>query len=166
MRRHRIATLAILVLGAAASAHAGLAKGGDTTTILKATLSGRYLHTTSTGAGTATIMITPSQVCWKFSFHGIAKPGVSGIHVAPPAPHGEHTPSVLPFTATTSETRQCETADKVGRRERPEVDRENRCQPRALLRHRRRRQGVPGRRHRRRPQCWLTSAAGRAAAAG
>ena len=114
MARHRIAALVILVLAAAASAHAGLARGGDTTTVLKATLTGRYLHTTSTGAGTATITITPSQVCWKFSFHGIAKPGVSGIHVAPPAPQGRHTPSVLPFTATTSQTHQCELPTKWG----------------------------------------------------
>ena len=116
MRRHRIATLVIpiLVLGAASSAQTGLAKAGDTTTILKATLTGRYLHTTSSGAGTATITFTPSQVCWKFNFHGITKPGVSGIHIAPPAPHGEHTPSVLPFTATTSEKRQCELPTKWG----------------------------------------------------
>jgi hypothetical protein len=114
MRTQALAIFAILVLAAAAFAHAAVAKGGDTTTVLKATLTGKYLHTTSTGAGTATITITPSQVCWKFSFHGITKPGVSGIHIAPPAPHGEHTPSVLPFTATTSETRQCELPTKWG----------------------------------------------------
>ena len=114
MRTQALAIFTILVLGAAAFANATAAKGGDTTTVLKATLTGKYLHTTSTGAGTATITITPSQVCWKFSFHGIAKPGVSGIHIAPPAPHGEHTRSVLPFTATTSETRQCELPTKWG----------------------------------------------------
>jgi hypothetical protein len=114
MKRLRIAALALLVLVAAASAHAAVATGGDATTVLKATLTGSYLHTTSAGAGTATITISPSHVCWKFSFHGISKPGVSGIHVAPPAPHGEHTPSVLPFTATTSEARGCELPTKWG----------------------------------------------------
>jgi CHRD domain len=103
---------AILVLAATALASSASATSG--TTVLKATLTGHYLHTTSTGSGTATITITPTQVCWKFSFHGIAKPGVSGIHVAPPAPHGRHTPSVLPFTATTSQTHQCELPTKWG----------------------------------------------------
>ena len=114
MRTPSLALFAILVLGTTALAHGAVAKGGDTTTVLDATLTGKYLHTTSTGAGTATITITPAQVCWKFSFHGITKPGVSGIHIAPPAPHGEHTHSVLPFTATTSELRQCELPTRWG----------------------------------------------------
>jgi hypothetical protein len=114
MRTRTLAIFTSLALGAAAAGSAAAANGGGTTTVLKATMTGKYLHTTSTGAGTATITITPSQVCWKFSFHGIRKPGVSGIHIAPPAPHGEHTRSVLPFTATTSATRQCELPTKWG----------------------------------------------------
>jgi hypothetical protein len=112
MRTQALAVFTILLLGVATFANAADANGGNTTTILKAKLTGTYLHTTSTGAGTATITITPSRVCWKFSFHGITKPGVSGIHIAPPAPHGEHTRSVLPFTATTNETHQCELSTK------------------------------------------------------
>ena len=114
MRRHRIATLAIPVLGAAAFAHAAVATGGDTTTVLKATLTGGYLHTTSTGAGTATITITPAQVCWKFAYHGLDTPNVSGIHIAPPPAAGKHKTSVFPFTATTSEVRGCELPTKWG----------------------------------------------------
>ena len=82
--------------------------------MLKATLTGRYLHTTSPGAGTATITITPSQVCWKFSYHGLDTPNVSGIHIAPPPAAGVHKTSVLPFTATTSQARQCEARTKWG----------------------------------------------------
>ena len=88
------------------------AAGGSTA--LMATLTGGYLHTSSSAAGTASITISPNRVCWKFSFHGVRKPGVSGIHVAPPAPHGEHTRSVFPFTAGTTETRQCESPTKWG----------------------------------------------------
>jgi hypothetical protein len=86
--------------------------GGTTT--LKAMLTGGYLHTTSHGGGSATITISPTKVCWTFSFHGIGKPGVSGIHVAPPAPHGAHTRSVFPFTGTTSQAHQCETPTRWG----------------------------------------------------
>jgi hypothetical protein len=94
------------------AASAALAGGGTTT--LKATLTGSYLHTTSGGSGTATITISPTKVCWKFSYRGIHKPGVSGIHAAPPAPHGKHTHSVFPFTGSTSQALQCETPTKWG----------------------------------------------------
>jgi CHRD domain len=114
MRRHRTATLAILVLGAAAFAHAATAKDHDTPIILKATLTGGYLHTSSTGVGTATITITPTQVCWKFAYHGLDTLNISGIHVAPPPAAGKHKTSVFPFTATTSEARQCEAPTKWG----------------------------------------------------
>jgi hypothetical protein len=114
MRTQGLAIFAIVVLGAAAFAHAAVAKGGDTTIVLKATLTGRYLHTTSTGAGTATIMITPAHVCWKFAYHGLDTPGVSGIHIAPPPAAGVHKTSVFPFTGTTSEARGCELPTKWG----------------------------------------------------
>jgi CHRD domain len=114
MRTHLTATIAVVALGAAAFAHAGLATNSDTTTVLKATLTGSYLHTTSTGAGTATITFTPSQVCWKFAYHGLDTPNVSGIHIAPPPAAGQHKHSVLPFTATTSEARGCELPTKWG----------------------------------------------------
>ena len=86
--------------------------GGTTT--LKATLTSGYLHTTSRGGGSATITISPTRVCWKFSFHGITKPGVSGVHVAPPSPHGAHTRSVFPFTGSTSQALQCEAPTRWG----------------------------------------------------
>jgi CHRD domain len=98
---------AALVLAAGASATGG-------TTVLTATLTGPYLHTTSTGSGTATITFTPSKVCWKFSFHGLDTPNVSGIHIAPPPAAGQHKHSVLPFTATTSQAHQCEAPTKWG----------------------------------------------------
>jgi hypothetical protein len=114
MRTQSLAIFAVLVLGGAAFAHAAVAKGGDTTTVLKATLSGRYLHTTSTGAGTATITITPAQVCWTFAYHGLDTPNISGIHIAPPPAPGVHKTSVFPFTATTSKARECELPTKWG----------------------------------------------------
>src|SRR6516162_5804751 len=114
MRTQSLALFAILVLGTAAFAHGAVAKGGDTTTVLKATLTGTYLHTTSTGAGTATITITPAQVCWKFAYHGLDTPNISGVHIAPPPAAGVHTRSVLPFTAATSEARGCELPTKWG----------------------------------------------------
>jgi hypothetical protein len=114
MRTQALATTAILLLGAAASTSAAVAKRGDTTTVLKAALTGKYLHTTSTGAGTATITITPAQVCWKFAYHGLDTPNISGIHIAPPPAAGVHKTSVFPFTATTSEARGCELPTKWG----------------------------------------------------
>jgi hypothetical protein len=114
MRAQTLATTAVLLLGAAALAHGAVAKGSDTTTVLKATLTSKYLHTTSTGAGTATITITPAQVCWKFAYHGLDTPNISGVHIAPPPAAGVHTRSVLPFTATTTEARGCELPTKWG----------------------------------------------------
>lgn len=81
MRTQGLAILAILVLGAAASAHAAVASGGDTAIVLKATLTGPYLHTTSTGAGTATITMMPAQVCGKFAYHGLLSPARRAKHV-------------------------------------------------------------------------------------
>jgi hypothetical protein len=100
--------LAAALLGDSASATDG------TTTTLKATLTGPYLHTTATGSGTATITFTPSRVCWKFIFHGLDTPNVSGVHIAPPPAAGKHKTSVLPFTATTTEAHECEAPTKWG----------------------------------------------------
>jgi hypothetical protein len=82
--------------------------------VLKATLSGRYLHTTSTGSGTATVTVTSTKVCWKFTYKGIDKPGDSGIHVVPPPPPGKHKTSVFPFTAGTSTGPGCVTKTHWG----------------------------------------------------
>jgi hypothetical protein len=111
----RLATLlvALLATGTTASlAQGGLASSG--TTVLRATLTGRYLHTTSPGSGTATITITASKVCWKFSYRGLDTPNDSGIHVAPPPRAGVHKTSVFPFTATTSQAHQCVSPTKWG----------------------------------------------------
>jgi hypothetical protein len=101
------------VLASAIGAHAGLAAG--TPTVLQATLTGTYLHTTSPGSGTARITITPSKVCWKFSYRGLDTPNVSGIHIAPPPAAGKHKTSVFPFTASTSQAEQCESPTRWGR---------------------------------------------------
>jgi CHRD domain len=101
---------ATLVLAAAAAGAS--ATGG--TTVLKAILTGPYLHTTSTGSGTATITITPTRVCWKFSYQGLDTPNISGVHIAPPPAAGKHKTSVFPFTATTTQTHQCEAPTRWG----------------------------------------------------
>jgi len=97
----------------------GFAQVGDAapgSTVLKATLAGKYLHTTSTGTGTATITVTPDKVCWKFSYSGIDTPNISGIHIAPPPAAGVHKTSVFPFTAATTQAHQCEAPTKWGAR--------------------------------------------------
>jgi len=99
---------------AASSAHSTHRRAQSATTVLKATLTGKYLHTTATGAGTATITIAPSKICWKFSYSGLHKPNDSGIHIAPPPAAGTHKKSVFPFTATTSQTHQCVSPTKWG----------------------------------------------------
>ena len=104
---------AVALALAAMVAQVALAAGG--TTVLQATLTGKYLHTTSNGSGTTTITITPSKVCWKFSYHGLDTTNVSGIHIVPPPAAGTHKTSVFPFTATTSQAHQCETPTKWGR---------------------------------------------------
>jgi CHRD domain. len=83
--------------------------------VLKANLTGTYLHTTSTGSGTATIMFRGSEVCWKFVYHGLDTPGDSGVHIAPPPAPGKHKTSVFPFTATTSIAPGCVPANHWGR---------------------------------------------------
>jgi len=78
------------------------------TVVLKATLTGKYLHTASTGRGTARVTITASKVCWRFTYSGLdSRPGDSGIHIAPPPRAGQHKTSVFPFTASTSTAPGC-----------------------------------------------------------
>jgi len=102
-----------LVAAAAAQLAAGSGSAGSPV-VLKALLSGPYLHTTATGAGTATITFSASKACWKFTYSGIDTPNISGIHVAPPPPAGYHKWSVFPFTATTSTKRGCEALGRWG----------------------------------------------------
>jgi hypothetical protein len=91
---------------------AGLSAGSNV--VLKATLTGKYLHATSTGSGTATVTVTAAKVCWKFTFKGLDQPGDSGIHVVPPPPPGKHKTSVFPFTASTSAAPACVSKTKWG----------------------------------------------------
>jgi hypothetical protein len=115
MTKYLITALATLAAAGTAAAHTPLrAQLGAGTVVLKANLTGRYLHTTSTGTGTATITIKPGQVCWKFSYRGLDKPGDSGVHLAPPPAAGKHMRSVFPFTATTSTAPGCVPADHWG----------------------------------------------------
>jgi len=105
---------ASLVLAVAAAQIGAAAAGRASSVVLKATLTGRYLHTTAHGTGTATITFTATKACWKFSYSGIDTPNISGIHVAPPPPAGYHKLSVFPFTATTSKTPGCEALGRRG----------------------------------------------------
>jgi hypothetical protein len=82
--------------------------------LLKANLTARYLGTTSTGSGTATVTFTGSNVCWKLTYRGLDKAGDSGIHVAPPPSPGKHKTSVFPLTAQTSRARGCVSANHWG----------------------------------------------------
>jgi hypothetical protein len=107
---------ASLVLAGVAATHLGAAAGSPASSVvLKATLTGRYLHTSAKGTGTATITFTATKACWKFSYSGIDTPNISGIHVAPPPPGGYHKLSVFPFTATTSKAPGCEKLDRWGK---------------------------------------------------
>jgi hypothetical protein len=53
-----VTLVAFLALCAGASAD---------TIVLKANLTGKYLHTTSTGSGTVTVTFKGSEICWKFT---------------------------------------------------------------------------------------------------
>jgi CHRD domain len=111
--RVRGLSAAILALGAAAILAS--AAGASSQVVLKATLSGHYLHTTSPGSGTATITISATQACWTFVFSGTDTANISGIHQVPPPPAGYHKLSVLPFTPTTkSGKKECEKLDRWG----------------------------------------------------
>jgi CHRD domain len=105
---------ASLALVAAAAHISGAAASPSSSVVLKATLTGPYLHTTAKGTGTATITFTATKACWKFTFSGIDTPNISGIHIVPPPPAGYHKTSVFPFTATTSAAPGCEALDRWG----------------------------------------------------
>lgn len=92
-------------LGAAAVG--SIAQASTRDVVLKASLSGKYLHTTAAGSGTATITIKRTKVCWKFTYRGLDKTGDSGIHIVPPPAPGTHKTSVFPFTASTSTAPGC-----------------------------------------------------------
>lgn len=113
MQHIRLIGIAVLVT-AAVGVVVPASRGAGGTTVLKATLTGRYLHTSSRGAGTAVVTITQTQVCWRFAYHGIDTPNVSGIHVAPPPAAGKHKTAVVPFTASTSTRHECESTSKWG----------------------------------------------------
>ena len=83
------------------------AVGEKSDVVLKATLTGKYLHPTSTGTGASTITVEPTQVCWKFAYKGLDQAGDSGIHIVPPPAPGSHKTSVFPFTASTSTAPSC-----------------------------------------------------------
>ncbi len=101
----RSATIFVVLLVAGAVGSAAGAPKSDV--VLKATLTGRYLHTTSTGSGTVTVTVKSTKVCWKFAYKEIDQAGDSGIHVVPPPAPGKHKRSVFPFTASTSTAPGC-----------------------------------------------------------
>jgi hypothetical protein len=90
--------------------------------VLTASLTSKYLQTTSTGGGTATVTITSTKLCWKLTYTGLDQPGDSGIHIVPPPPPGKHKPSVFPFTASTSTARGCDSKTKWGANDQNWVD--------------------------------------------
>lgn len=102
-----VLAVAAVPIGAAAARHAS-------SVVLKAPLTGRYLHTTARGTGTATITFSATKACWKFTYSGIDTPNISGIHVTPPPPAGYHKLSIFPFTATTSKKPGCEALNRWG----------------------------------------------------
>jgi hypothetical protein len=106
-----LAAAAIIAAALTGTAGAGL----RSTVVLKATLTGPYLHTTATGNGTATLTFTPTKACWKFTYTGIDTPNISGIHQTPPPAAGYHKVSIFPYTATTSEKPGCEALDRWGK---------------------------------------------------
>jgi len=104
----------LVFAGVAATQLGAAAAEPASSVVLKATLTGRYLHTTAKGHGTATITFTATKACWKFSYSGIDTPNISGIHVTPPPAGGYHKLSVFPFTATTSMKPGCEALNRWG----------------------------------------------------
>src|SRR5205085_2383261 len=106
---------ATLLAATAFALWAGSAGAGSSSiVVLKATLTGRYLHTKATGQGTATLTFTASKACWKFTYSGIDTPNISGIHQTPPPRAGYHKVSIFPYTATTSEKPGCEALNRWG----------------------------------------------------
>jgi hypothetical protein len=101
------ASCAVVVAGVGAGALGSATAASKTNVVLKASLTGKYLHTTSRGSGTATITVEPRIVCWKFAYRGLDRAGDSGIHIVPPPAPGTHKTSVFPFTASTSTAPSC-----------------------------------------------------------
>ena len=114
MKHVGLCAAALALAAAPAQVGAAANPAASSTVVLKANLTGPYLHTTATGTGTATITFTATKACWKFSYSGIDTPNISGIHVAPPPPAGYHKWSVFPFTATTSTAPDCEALGRWG----------------------------------------------------
>jgi CHRD domain len=104
-KRYGIAAFAATVGVVVAVGSAG-ASSSETIT-LTAKLTGRYVHAPAGGSGTAAITFTGDRVCWKFTYRGIGKPTISGIHKTPPPPAGKHKTALIPFVATTSTKREC-----------------------------------------------------------
>ncbi len=91
--RPRLLAVAVLVLGLVpALALAGSASTSKLTAKLAGT--SEVPKGAPGGSGAATITITGSKVCWKFTFSGIGKPLVSHIHKAP---LGKAGPVVVPL---------------------------------------------------------------------
>jgi CHRD domain len=114
---------AVLVVGVGAAAVGSATAASKTDVVLKATLTGKYLHTTSTGSGIATITVKPTKVCWKFAYKGLDRGGDSGIHIVPPPAAGMHKTSVFPFTASTSTAPGCVSRTAWGANDAKFVDR-------------------------------------------
>jgi CHRD domain len=114
---------AVGVVGVGTAAVGSATAASKTDVVLKATLTGKYLHTTSTGSGTATITVKPTKVCWKFTYKALDQGGDSGIHIVPPPAPGTHKTSVFPFTASTSTAPGCVSRTAWGANDAKYVDR-------------------------------------------
>ena len=98
----RLRTILVLCAALAVGVASGASAAPASNIVVKATLTGKYLHTSSTGHGTVMITMKPTSVCWKFTYRGLDQGGDSGIHIVPPPAAGKHKHSVFPFTASTS----------------------------------------------------------------
>jgi hypothetical protein len=96
MRKILLAALfAVVVVGVGAAGSATATPNADV--VLRATLTGIYLRTTSIGSGTATITVKPTMVRWNLAYKGLDQGGDSGIHIVPPRAPGRHKTSVFPL---------------------------------------------------------------------
>jgi CHRD domain-containing protein len=118
----RVVIVFALLLLAVTTARSATA-GSSADVVLRATLTGEYLHTTSTGRGTATITVKSTKVCWKFTYAGLDQGGDSGIHIVPPPAAGKHKTSVFPLTASTSTAPGCVSRTAWGPNDAKYVDR-------------------------------------------
>jgi CHRD domain len=106
MRKRYSIPIAAIALSAFAASGSADATSADVT-LLTAKLTAKYVNAPATGFGTARITFTGDRVCWKFTYRGIGKPTISGIHKAPPPPAGKHKTALIPFVANTSTKKQC-----------------------------------------------------------